>query len=175
MSDRANIFARLRRWKRGAARYVVASFAIAYLAAGVAPCAMAATRAADSQSIVVHEDHPAHQPHHPVAHAQHGHEDHGADVATHDSAPAPADHGSEDCPHCPPGTHGDHGSCVALEDLKNVAASHAKDALQPLAPLLAPAAFMLPPPLAWPWPPPPSSAVRVASVPLNVRHCVFLI
>jgi hypothetical protein len=182
MNDRANILARLRRWKSGAARYVVASFAVAYLSVGVAPCAMAATRATDDVSTsaresagVAHEHHVAHEPRHPVAHSQHGHEDHDVAAATHDNAHAAADHGDERCLHCPPGTQGDHAACVALEDLTHAAAAHAKDAPQPLAPLLAPAAFMPPPPLASPWPSPPSYAVRVASVPLNVRHCVFLI
>lgn len=173
MNDRANIIAWLRRWKSGAVRHVVASFAVAYLTAGVAPCAMAASGATGEPSIVAYEDHVAHEPHHPVAHAQHGHEAHDAGAATHDSAPA--DHGNERCPHCPPGAHGDHAACVALEDLTNVAASHAKDASKPLVPLLAPAALALPPPLASPWPPPPLRAVRGASVRLNVRHCVFLI
>jgi hypothetical protein len=175
MNDRANILARLRRWKSGAARYVVASVAVAYLAAGVAPCAMAANPTPDEPSSAAPEDHRAHAPHHPVAHAQHGDGAHGAGAATQDSAPAPADLGNERCPHCPLGARGDHATCVALEDLTDAAASHAKDAPQPLAPLLASAAFTLPPPLASPWPPPLLRAVRGASVPLNVRNCVFLI
>ena len=175
MNDRANIIAWLRRWKSGAARHVVASFAVAYLTAGVAPCAMAASGATGEPSIVVHEDHAAHEPPHPVAHAQHGHEARDAGATTHDSAPAPADHGDERCPHCPPGAHGDHAACVALEDLTDVTASHAKDAPKPLASPVAAAAFMLPPPLGSPWPPPPLRAVRATAVRLNVRHCVFLI
>jgi hypothetical protein len=175
MNERANILARLRRRKNGAARYVVASFAAAYLWAGVAPCAMAATRATDEPSIVAYEDHAAHEPRHSAAHEQHGHEAHAADAATDHDGRAPADHAKENCTHCPPGAHGDHAACVALEDLTNVAASHVKDPAKPLAPLLAVAPLMLSPPLVSPWPPPPLRVVRGASVPLNVRHCVFLI
>lgn len=173
MKDRANILARLRRWKSGAARYVVAAFAVAYLSAGVAPCAMAA-RATEELGIVGQEDHAAHEPRQPVAHAQHGHETHGAGAAAHESVTA-LDLANEHCSHCPPGAQGDHTTCVALQDLTNVASSHAKDAPQPLSLLLVPAAFMPLPPFAPPWSPPPLRDVRVASVPLNVRHCVFLI
>lgn len=175
MSDRANILGRLRRWKGGAARYVVGSFAVAYLSAGIAPCAMAAARATDNVSaaaLVAHEGHAAHDQ--DAAHSQHGNETHGAGVATHD-APAPAHDRSGHCPHCPPGAGGDHAVCAVFEDLTNAAASHAKDAPQSAAPPLAPAAFTLPPPLASPWPPPPLRVVRGTSVRLNVRHCVFLI
>lgn len=176
MRDRANILGRLRRWKGGAARYVVGSFAIAYLSAGIAPCAMAATRATDDSSaaaLVAHEDHAAHE--RDAAHAQHGNATHGDGVATHDGAPAPAHDRSGHCPHCPPGAGGDHAVCAALEDLTNAAASHAKDAPQSAAPPLAPAAFTLPPTFTSPWPPPPLRVVRGTSVPLNVRHCVFVI
>jgi len=165
MNGRANILVRLRRWKRGAARYVIGSFAVAYLSAGVAPCAMAATRA-------THDMHAASPEHTGVAHEHHVH---GVGVAAHESVPAPADHGNTHCPHCPPSTHGDHAACVALDDLTNVAASHAKDAPQSIAPLLVPAALTLPPAHASPWPPPPSRVARVPCVPLNVQHCVFLI
>src|SRR5688572_28120497 len=106
MNDRANILARLRRWNGGAARYVVASFAVAYLSAGVVPCAMGAAQSTDESRIVAHEDHAAHEPRHPDAHARHGHDAHGAGATAGDSAPAPADHGNERCPHCPPGAHG---------------------------------------------------------------------
>jgi hypothetical protein len=175
MNDRANILARLRRWKGGAARYVVASFAAAYLGAGVAPCAMAAPRATDETSIVAYENHAAQEPRHSAAHEQHGHEAHAADAAADHDGPAPVDHSKENCPHCPSSAHGDHAACGALEDLTNVAASHVKDAAKPLVPLLMAAPLMLPPALVSPWPPPPLRAVRGASVPLNVRHCVFLI
>lgn len=165
MNDRANILVRLRRWRRGAARYVIGVFAVAYLSAGVAPCAMAATRATHDMHVTSHE-------HLGVAHEHHAH---GVGVATHESVPAPADHGSEHCPHCPPGTHGDDTACFALEGLTNVAASHAKDASQPVTPALVAAVFTLPPVPAAPWPPPPLRVARVTSVPLNVRHCIFLI
>ena len=171
MNGRANILGRLRRWKR-ASRHVVASCAVAYLSAGVVPCAMAAPPAKDEAGTVVHQDH-AHEPRHSLGHAQHGHEAHAAGAAPHDSAPA--DHGKAHCPHCPPGAHGDRAACVALEDLTNVAASHAKDALNSLAPPLAPSVLTLPPPLASPWPPPPLRVARVTSVPLNIQHCVFLV
>ena len=175
MSDRANILARLRRSKCGAGRYVVAAFAVAYLSAGVAPCAMAKTRATDEVPAVTHEQHAAHEPAHHAAHAQHGHEAPAARAPAHDAEQAPADHENEHCAHCPPGMHGDHAACVALEDLTNVAASHAKDAHKAPAPLLVAAALTLPAPLASPWPPPPLRGVRGAAVRLNVRHCVFLI
>jgi len=164
MNDRVNILVRLRRWKRGAARYVIGSFAVAYLSAGVAPCAMAATRA-------THDMHATSLEHVGVAHEHHAH---GVGVA-HEGAPAPADHGRAHCPHCPPGTNGDDAACFALEGLSNVAASHAKDAPQPVTPALVAAVFTLPPVPAPPWPPPPLRVARVTSVPLNVRHCIFLI
>jgi hypothetical protein len=173
MNDRANILARLRRSKSGAARYVVAAFAVAYFSAGVAPCAMATPRATHDGSAAARQGHAAHEPLHSAAHAHHGHEAHGADA--HDGSPEPIQHGNAHCPHCPPAAHGDETACVVLEDLKSVAASHAKDAPKPLAPLLAAVAITLPPPHASPWRPPPLRAVQATSVPLNVRHCVFLI
>ena len=182
MNRRANILGRLRRWKTGAARYVVGLVAVAYLAAGVAPCAMAASRAADDIDTVVRDHAVAHEglavnEPHAAAHLQVGHEAHGGNGAPHDSAPAPANDGDGHCPHCFSGTTvshaADRSSCVAFEDLAN-AASHAKDAPQPLAPSFAVAAFMLPPPLAPPRPP-PLRAAGIPPVSLNVRHCVFLI
>lgn len=177
MNRRTNILGRLRRWKGGAARYVVASFAAAYLSAGVAPCAAAASEPMDNGDAVAmgHE--------HAAAHSQHAHQGHGSMPANPETAPAPDEHGSDHCPHCPSALEGaaaivhgnDHSSCAALADLTNVAASHAKDASQPLTPLFAAAAFTLPPPLASPPPRAPSRAVRIPTVPLNVRHCVFLI
>jgi hypothetical protein len=103
-------------------------------------------------------------------------------AAAHDTAPAPAQPGSH-CPHCPAALGGaagvahanDHASCAALEGLADVAAAHVKDAPPPLAPLLTPAAFALPPPLASPLAAPHSRPAQGPSVPLNVRHCVFLI
>ena len=184
MKRRTNILARLRRWKTGAARYVVGSFAVAYLAAGVAPCAMAANRATESVDAAArehvgaaHEDHAVHEPR-ADAHAQRGHETHGGTAVAHESAPAPADDRSEHCPHCFSAAEVAHGddrsSCLAFDDLTNSAASHAKDAPQPLAPSFAAAAFTLPPPLASPRPA-PLRAAGIPPVPLNVRHCVFLI
>ena len=176
MKHRANILGRLRRWKAGAARYVVASFAAAYLSAAVAPCAAAASpRTDDAKAITLGHEHAD------AARSQHGHEGHGGMQATHETAPS--EHGSHHCPHCPSALEGatavahgnDHSSCAALADLTNVAASHAKDAPQPLVPLYTPAAFTLPPPLASPPTAPPSRAVRIPPVRLNVRHCVFLI
>jgi hypothetical protein len=163
----------LRRWKSGAARYVVASFALAYVSAGVAPCA-AAEGEADAGAAGVRE-HTAAQ----VGHAHHGHGAHDV-AAGADGAGAPTDDDAKPCPHCLAGAamaHADeHSSCFALEDLTNVAASHAKDAPQPLAPSFGPAPFTLPPPLASPAAAPPlHAASAVPSVPLNVRHCVYLI
>lgn len=199
MSHRANILGRLRRWNTRAARPVAALFAVAYLSAGAAPCAAAPTRASGAADVAaVHDHHAAaahdatsaheghaadHQQGAAAPYSQHGHEGHGAVPAVaHDTAPPPAEHGSH-CPHCPAAlggaaaiAHGnDHASCAALEDLTNVAAAHVKDAPPPLAMPLVPAPFTLPPPLASPVGAPPSRAPRMPSVPLNVRHCVFLI
>ena len=165
MNDRASILVRLRRWKRGAARYVIGSFAGCYLSAGVAPCAMATTRA-------THDTHAASPEHAGVAHEHHAH---GVGVATHESVPAPADLDRAHCPHCPPGTNGHDAGCFALEGLTNVAASHAKDASQSVTQALVAAVFAPLPLPAAPWPPPPLRVARVTSVPLNVRHCIFLI
>ena len=183
MNRRTNILARLRRWKTGAGRYVVGSFAVAYLTAGVAPCAMASRPTKDVDTVVrehvdvAHDRHVLHE-RQGVVHSQLDHEAHGGTTAAHETAPAPADNRSEHCPHCFSGTviaHGDdRSSCFALEDLTNAAASHAKDAPQPFAPSFGPAAYTLPPPLAAARPP-PLRAVGVPPVPLNVRHCVFLI
>ncbi len=179
MNRRTNILERLRRWKAGAARYVVASFAAAYLSAGVAPCAAAASKPIDNgdAAVAIGQEHAG------AAHSLHGHEGHVSMPATPAPEPAPAGHGSDHCPHCPSALEGaaeighgsDHSSCAALEELTNVAASHANDAPQQLTTLFAPAAFTLPPPLASPLPAPPSHAVRIPAVPLNIRHCVFLI
>ena len=177
MNHRANILGRLRRWNAGAARYVVASFAVAYLSAGVAPCAAAASQPTDDGNATA-----IGQEHADVGHSQHGHQGHGRTPATPETETAPAVHGSDHCPHCPSApeaaaviAHGnDHSSCATLADLTNVAASHAKDAPQPPMPLFASAAFTLPPPLASPLAAPPSRA-RGPTVPINVRHCVFLI
>jgi hypothetical protein len=204
MSHRENILARLRRWKSGGARRVVGLVVAAYLSAGLAPCAAAPSQALDGtaaaareQSDVAHGGHVQHRQHahhdaggH-VQHAQHdagGHSQHGhADggmPAVHDTSPAPAEHGGDHCPHCPAALDGaaaiahgsDHTSCGALEDLANAAASHAKDAPQPSAPPIGFAPFTLPPPLASPLAALPlPAAMRASSIPLNVRHCVFLI
>jgi hypothetical protein len=178
MNRRTNILRHLRRWNAGAARYVVASFAAAYLSVGVAPCAAAASEPKDNGDAVAigHE-------HADAAHSQHDHEGHGSMPADHETVLVPAERGSDHCPHCPSALEGaaaiahgnDHSSCAALADLTNVAASHAKDPQQPLMPLFAPAAFTLPPPLASPLAAPPSRAVRTPTVRINVRHCVFLI
>jgi hypothetical protein len=104
----------------------------------------------------------------------------------HAAAPSGHDDASDDgrgahCPHClgdggVAGTHDDdHASCSALEDLTDVAVSQAKAAPPALGPLLGPAAFTLPPPLASPVAPVPSCAVRAPLVAINIRHCVFLI
>jgi hypothetical protein len=172
MNRRANILRRLRRFKTGGARYVVASFALAYVSVGIVPCAAAEVEV-DSDAAAVRE-HTAAQ----VGHAHHGHEAHNVAAAAN-GAGAPTDDGARHCPHCLAGAamaHAvEHSSCFALEDLTNVAASHAKDVPQPLAPSFGPAPFTLPPPLASPAASPPSHAAAVPSVPLNVRHCVYLI
>jgi hypothetical protein len=172
-SGRSNVLARLRRWRAGAARYAVAWFAVAYLSAGVAPCAAAASAAEAAGGAAAHAQHSQHAHEHGTgsAGAQHG----------HDAAEMPSHHdgGADSCPHCPldggaaPG-HDDHSSCAALEDLTN-AAPQAKSAPPALAPPLAAAAFTLPPPLASPLVTPPWRSAQRSSVPLNVRHCVFLI
>jgi hypothetical protein len=184
MNGRTSIIGRLRRWNAGAARYVVGAVAVAYLSTGVAPCAMAShaandTRAAESQHVdVSHAGHAQHDGRDVAEHSRHGHDAHRGFAAAHEDAPAPVDQRGEHCPHCPAGTAIAHDSdglaCATLEDLTNVAASHLKDVAQPLAPLLGSAAFTLPPPLASPRAP-PSRAAAVPPVPLNVRHCVFLI
>jgi hypothetical protein len=130
-----------------------------------------------------HAGHAQHERRDHAPHSQHGqHGEHGQHdgSAAHESAPAAGESSGEFCPHCSHGTpilHDDaHSSCFAFEDLTNVAASHAKDAAQQLlAPLLAPAAFTLPPPLPSPSAPSLERAAMVPPVPLNVRHCVFLI
>jgi hypothetical protein len=190
MSRRENILARLRRWKSGGACHVVGLVAAAYLSAGLAPCAAAPSQALDGtaavareQAAVAHQGHAQHESRDAGAHSQHGHAD-GGMPAAQGTSPASPEHGGDHCPHClaaPDGaaaiSHGsDHSSCAALDDLTSAAASHAKDAQQPSAPALASAPFTLPPPLASPLAAPPLRAsTRVPSVPLNVRHCVFLI
>lgn len=164
MNRRANILARLRRWKTGAGRYVVASFVAAYLSAGAAPCAAAAATQATADAAGAAHELGAN------AHEHHTVHDDGADDA-------PRGH----CPHCLtdagalPMQAADHSSCLALEELTNVAAPQAKDAPPSLAPPLGPAAFTLPPPLASPAAPPSLRAAAIPHVALNVRHCVFLI
>ncbi|HEY3518446.1 MAG TPA: hypothetical protein VGL98_15460 [Gammaproteobacteria bacterium] len=183
MNRRANILSRMRRWKSGAGRYVVGAVAVAYLSAGAAPCAAAGREthevnaAVHEHVIVADQSHAAHEQRDPGAHSHHGHQAHGGAVVTHQGSPAPTDSGSRHCPHCPPGApiDDDHSSCFALEDLTNVGAAHAKDTSQPLVPLFVPAPFTLPRPLASPRAPPPLLGAGGSPVPLNVRHCVFLI
>jgi hypothetical protein len=176
MNGGAYSLARLRRSSSGAARYVVGLFVVAYLSAGVAPCAMAASQTPGAAGTAQHEHEHEHEPRAAVVHAQHAHEDHTAEAGEH--ASAPTDDGSPYCPHCPAGTAGthedDHSSCFALADVTN-AAAQAKDAPQQLAPALGSPAFTLPPPLAAPRAPPPLRRVGVPPVPLNIRNCVFLI
>jgi hypothetical protein len=187
MKHRANILARLRRSKAGRARPIVGLFAVAYLSAGLAPCAAAsqATGEADlavREHAAADESHAGHQSRDDAAHSSRVHAGHGAIPATHNTAP-PAERGGDLCPHCPPAleaaagiAHGtDHSSCAALEGLTNVAAAHAKDFPAPAVPLLASAPFTLPPPLASPVAAPLHAVRFPPSVPLNVRHCVFLI
>jgi hypothetical protein len=69
----------------------------------------------------------------------------------------------------------EHASCIARDDVRTATASHAKDAPQPLATPFGPTPFTLPPPLASPAARPPLPAVHSSPVPLNIRHCVFLI
>jgi hypothetical protein len=169
MSSRSSVLVRLRRSRAGAARYVAALFAVAYLAAGVAPCVAAASLPAADGAAQGHAHH-AHEHADSAAGSHHGHED---------GVPSQHDGNGENCPHCPldggaARGHGDHSTCAALEDLTNVA-PQAKVAPPALAPPLSPAAFTLPPPLASPPANPPWRSARLSSVPLNVRHCVFLI
>jgi hypothetical protein len=185
MNDRTSILGLLRRWKTGAARYVVGAFAVAYLSAGVAPCLAVASRAAvdpagTARNVEVpsHEANAVHGRGGFDAHAHHGHETHAGTVPAHDEV---TDDGrSAHCPHClgdggaANAPDGDHASCSALDDFTDVAVPQGK-VLPALAPSLGPAAFTLPPPLASPVGPVPSRAVRVPLVPINVRHCVFLI
>jgi hypothetical protein len=186
MNDRANILALFRRWNAGAARYVLGSIAVAYVAAGVAPCAAAASRAAEAPAAVVREDaaaahagHSAPDQRAPVAHSHDGHDSHGGMPPARDDG---AGQNGKHCPHCPAAAGGaaiahggDHSSCAVLEDLTDVAASKGKEAPQPVPPLPVPTAFTLPPPFASPLAPPPLRAAPIPPVPLNIRHCVFLI
>jgi hypothetical protein len=164
--------ARLRRSSSGAARHVVGLFVVAYLSAGVAPCTMAASQAAQADR-TAHEHEHEHESQAALAHTQHAHE-----AQTAEQAPAPHDNGSPYCPHCPAGTAGthedDHSSCFAVADVTN-AAAQAKDAPQQLAAAFGLPVFTLPPPLAAPRAPPPLRRVSVPPVPLNIRNCVFLI
>jgi hypothetical protein len=179
MKSRSNVLLRLRRWKTGAARHIVASFVVAYLLAGVVPCSAAASPAMDDINAAVNEHvagaHADHGQHAEFAH--HGHEDYDS-AASQSSSTRPHDR-TERCPHCPAGTAVEHASslssCRALEDLGKASASHAKDDQPPPSPSFVNAAFTLPPPLASPAPPPRLRGARVSAVPLNVQHCVFLI
>ena len=169
MSSRSSVLVRLRRARAGAARYVAALLAVAYLAAGVAPCVAAASLPAADDVAQEHAHH-AHEQGASAAGSHHGHEA---------GVPSQHDGNGESCPHClwdggAARGHGDHSTCTALEDLTNVA-PQAKAAPPALAPPLGLAAFTLPPPLAPPLAHPPWRSAQLSSVPLNVRHCVFLI
>lgn len=182
MNGRAKILAQFRRWRFGAGRFVVGAFAAAYLSAGVAPCIAAASRPAAGAAHTVRDlrggSHEGHEHGGAVATAHHVHQ-------TAADAPPARNHGDGSrgghCPHCPGDAggapkHDDHSSCSMLDDLSNVAASQPKQVQEALAPLAGPPAFTLPPPLAPPNAAPPLRAERVPPlVPLNVRHCVFLI
>jgi hypothetical protein len=170
MSSRSSVLARLRRARAGAARYVAALFAVAYLASGVAPCVAAASSPPAVGGAQEHVHHAHHEHGDSAAGPHHGHDA---------GVPSRHDSNGDSCPHCPLGGgpargHDDHSTCAALDDLTNVA-SQAKAAPPALAPSLGPAAFTLPPPLASPLAPPPWRSASPSSVPLNIRHCVFLI
>jgi hypothetical protein len=187
MKTGTNILGRLRRWKTGGGRHVLGLLTVAYLSAGVAPCLAMAHPVAPKPAAVArvqagsgHEGHAAHEHRDPDALF---HDDRAAHAtpAAHEHATAPADDRGKHCPHCFADADGgaaiphddDHAACSALEGSTDVAASQAKDAPQPAAPVLGPAPFTLPPPLASPAA--PSRAVRSLPVTLNIRHCVFLI
>jgi hypothetical protein len=115
----------------------------------------------------------------PAAIEHGGHAEHGAAA----DGDAFADGRGAHCPHCPIGGEGgaggahdnEHASCLTLEDLTSGLPSHAKEAPQALVPLDGPPELILRPPLAAAPALPASCAPRIPRVPLNVRHCVYLI
>ena len=186
MNGRGKILERLRRWARGSGRSVLGLAAVAYVAAGIAPCVAAASSATDAVNVAreqtarVHAHSAVHERGSAAAGVPSSHHDHGGGL---DAGAASSDSGGRHCPHCPVGggavgiVHDDgHSSCAALEDVAQGAAPQAKETLQTAALLLGPVTFAWPPPLASPLTTPrPSHSMRSASVPLNVWHCVYLI
>ena len=107
---------------------------------------------------------------HAGPHAAADHDDHG-----HAPAPAPAE-----CPHCPPAhavADRAHPSCSTTGE-SSTGNTPQKSFSQSGTPLFAVAHWLLPvtsaiPPLIAGLP--PGTVQRPARVPLNIRHCVFLI
>jgi hypothetical protein len=190
-----HLLARIRRLRNRGARYVAAAFGVAYLSAALAPCVAAAgTDSSPAGTEILEHSMHVHVP--PVGHeGQHGHEAPRVDAVPHhghdlhgdmQAAHAVEETGpqSSHCPHCPDGLPSGaammhdsvHATCSLADALTDLAAVKANDAPEAyVAPIVLPAAFVLPPPLASPLAPPARSAARAPSVALNVRHCVFLI
>lgn len=163
MGNRPRMFDALRRRKRAIGRVLLPLLAAVWFTSGASLCfGMSAESVREAPAAHDH-DHANHAAHHAPAHESASHE-----------------HGS--CPHCPnavadAGIPASHVSCAALDDLADAGAAakavkselpHALTAARIDVAASAPShAFVRrPTPLAEP---------HSSTVPLNVRHCVFLI
>jgi hypothetical protein len=184
MIRRSHILETIRRRRARLGGFVLAFFAVASVAAGAAPC-FSMGAAANAASPAHHASHSDSMPAgHAMPASDHDHSHaaaHDASTPTDGSPDSPSSPG--DCPHCPlaasmPGHAAatTHSVCAAADDTSDFAQPGASSLLPKYA---APALMYELPPLR-PDRPPGSRTSRVlvpssSSVPLNLRHCVFLI
>jgi hypothetical protein len=162
MSRGVNVMHWLRGRNRPIGGALLPVLAAVWLSASTSHCfGMAA--ASDEHSVTAH---------HPAGHAEHS-------QTPLQQAPG-GDHDHGKCPHCPPsptslaGRSAEHIGCATLVDgapISKAPQPEFKGGPQFLAPEFVSEATSRPPPR----PPPRSFDHRQPDIPLNLRHCVFLI
>jgi hypothetical protein len=176
MNGRTNILAKLRRQRGRFGRFVLAVFAMGSFTLAGAPCfAMAApppTARVDQSAHAAHGDSGMHAHGHARAHAD-------GISGTHEQSEHQF---PKHCPHCPVtaamshhGPSSAHAFCSALDDVSDQSLSSLPTFAKHVVLV---AAFETLPPLVFH--PPPRQLTRELArarspVPLNLRHCVFLI
>jgi hypothetical protein len=201
MNGHSNIFSRLRRRKAGVAVHAMALFLTAQLTVALTPCfaiaaasggtqadggAAAATSHASHAGAVGtgHADHAAHAAHAPVAPeaAKTAPVTHATQHFAPAADPTPAETSAPHCPHCPDGVanpgvaqDGQQRACATVENVDTAPQASAELSLKPLH-AIAESVHALPRPAAVHRASPPREPPHVpTAVPLNIRHCVFLI
>jgi hypothetical protein len=179
MNGNTHILARMRRRKARGAFYAIALFLAAQLSAAITPCFAIGAVARTG----------AHAPHGDVsAKTSHGGHGSGADHAPHagyhastDQTPEPD--GGPHCPHCLGGVavhggglehDGQFEACATVEIVDSVPQSSLEHSLKSPYAMASAVPILFPRPAARASPPRDPPPVPIA-VPLNIRHCVFLI